>query len=89
VGRAVVRALEGDLKGSMDDLERLAQRYPESYDARMFAGMLALEDNDPRRALVNLEAYVTLAPMSEQPPMMRMAVVQLKQQLADEGAPQP
>ena len=90
VGRAVVRALEGDLRGSIDELERLAARYPESYDARMFAGMLALEDNDERRALLNLEAYVTLAPMNEQPPMMRMAVVQLKQQLAAQGAsPEP
>jgi len=44
--------------------------------------MLAMEDNDPRRALTNIEAYVTLAPQDEQPPMMRMAVVQLKQQLA-------
>jgi tetratricopeptide (TPR) repeat protein len=82
VGRAIVRALEGDLKGSMTDLESLATKYPEAYDARMFAGMLAMEDNDPRRALTNIEAYVTLAPQDEQPPMMRMAVVQLKQQLA-------
>lgn len=89
VGRAVVRALEGDLRGSLDDLERLAAKYPESYDARMFAGMLALEDNDERRALMNLEAYVTLAPVNEQPPMMRMAVVQLKQQLAAQGSMQP
>ncbi|MFT3709316.1 MAG: hypothetical protein QM817_16880 [Archangium sp.] len=90
VGHAVMRALEGDLRGSIDELERLAQRYPESYDARMFAGMLALEDNDERRALSNLEAYVTIAPMNEQPPMMRMAVVQLKQQLAaQQEAPPP
>jgi hypothetical protein len=82
VGRAVLRALDGDLKGSMQDLEQLAGRYPDAYDARMFAGMLAMEDNDQRRALMNLEAYVTLAPADEQPPMMRMAVSQLKQQLA-------
>ena len=62
VGRAVVRALEGDLKGSIDDLEALASRYPEAYDARMFAGMLAMEDNDQRRALMNLEAYVSARP---------------------------
>jgi tetratricopeptide (TPR) repeat protein len=89
VGHAVMRALEGDLRGSLDELERLAQRYPESYDARMFAGMLALEDNDERRALANLEVYVSLAPMNEQPPMMRMAVVQLKQQLAAQQEAQP
>lgn len=89
VGRAVMRALEGDLSGSINDLENLAQKYPESYDARMFAGMLALEDNDERRALMNLETYVTIAPADEQPPMMRMAVVQLKQQLAQQNAMQP
>lgn len=86
VGRAVVRALEGDLPGSIVDLEALASRYPEAYDARMFAGMLAMEDNDQRRALMNLELYVALAPQSEQPPMMRMAVIQLKQEL---NAPPP
>lgn len=88
VGRAVGRALEGDLKGSIDELEALAARYPEAYDASYFAGMLAMEDNDQRRALKNLELYVTLAPQSEQPPMIRMAVSQMKQELAG-AAPQP
>ena len=92
VGRAVVRALEGDLRGSINDLEGLAARYPEAYDARMFAGMLSMEDNDQRRALMNLELYVALAPASEQPPMMRMAVGQLRQELdqaQQQLAPQP
>lgn len=88
VGRAVGRALDGDLKGSIDELEALAARYPEAYDASYFAGMLAMEDNDQRRALKNLEQYVALAPQSEQPPMMRMAVSQLKQELAG-AAPKP
>ena len=88
VGRAVVRALEGDLPGAIVDLEALASRYPEAYDARMFAGMLAMEDNDQRRALMNLELYVALAPQSEQPPMMRMAVIQLKQELNAPQQPQ-
>lgn len=89
VGRAVVRALEGDLRGSIADLEGLASRYPEAYDARMFAGMLSMEDNDQRRALMNLELYVALAPSSEQPPMMRMAVSQLKQELNAAQQQQP
>lgn len=86
VGQAVVRALEGDLQGSIRDLEHLTARYPEAYDGFMFAGMLSLEDNDQQRALRNLEAYVDLAPASEMPPMMRVAVQQLREQLA---APQP
>jgi predicted Zn-dependent protease len=89
VGRAIEKALDGDLKGSITDLEKLAAKYPEAYDARMFAGMLAMEDNDPRRALNNIESYVILAPQDEQPPMMRMAVVQLKQQLAEGAPPAP
>lgn len=89
VGRAVVRALQGDLRGSIDDLEALAAKYPEAYDARMFAGMLSMEDNDQRRALMNLELYVALAPQSEQPPMMRMAVSQLRQELNAAQQQQP
>lgn len=87
VGQAVVRALEGDLRGAIDDLERLSARYPEAYDGFMFAGMLSLEDNDERRALKNLAAYVEFAPGTEQPPMMRVAVQQLRERLA--GPPQP
>ena len=44
--------------------------------------LAANSSSDQRRALMNLEAYVSLAPADEQPPMMRMAVTQLKQQLA-------
>ncbi len=89
VGRAVGRALDGDIKGSIDELESLGGKYPEAYDALYFAGMLAMEDNDQRRALRNLELYVELAPQAEQPPMMRMAVSQLKQELANPTPPQP
>jgi hypothetical protein len=88
VGRAVMKAIAGDLQGAIDDLERLSARYPEAYDGRMFAGLLSLEENDQRRALMNLEQYVALAPAAEQPPMMRMAVSQLRQELAG-GAPAP
>jgi len=87
VGQAVVRALEGDLRGAIDDLEHLTARYPEAYDGFMFAGMLSLEDNDEPRALRNLSQYVALAPATEQPPMMRVAVQQLREQLANPQKP--
>lgn len=87
VGQAVVRALEGDLRGAIDDLEHLTARYPEAYDGFMFAGMLSLEDNDEPRALKNLSQYVELAPPTEQPPMMRVAVQQLREQLANPAKP--
>lgn len=82
VARAVVRAVDGDFQSSLEELETLATRYPQAYEARMFAGMIALQKNDRPRALSNWEAYVAQAPLSDQPPMMRMIVAQLKQQLA-------
>lgn len=88
-GRAVMRAVDGELRASIDDLEQLGRKYPEAYDAHMFAGMLAMEDSDPSRALRNLENYVKLAPADEQPPMMRMVVVQLKQEIAAGRQPAP
>jgi hypothetical protein len=81
VCRAVFRAVEGDAKGSLDELEHLAATYPDAYDARMFAGLIAMDDNDPGRAVKNLEAYIATAPSSEQPPMMRMILQQLREQL--------
>jgi hypothetical protein len=86
VSRAVFRAVDGDAKGSQDELEHLASYYPDAYDARMFAGLIAMEDNDPGRAVKNLEAYISTAPANEQPPMMRMILQQLRSQL---NAPKP
>ncbi len=86
VGRAVMRAFEGDPTGATGELEQLAARYPEAYDGHMFAGMLALDLNDPRRALTNFDAFVATAPADDQPPMIRMAAQQLRAQLAA-GAP--
>jgi hypothetical protein len=81
VCRAVMRAVEGDPHGSQEDLERLAAAYPEAYDARMFAGLIAAEANDPARAVKNLEAYLATAPQAEQPPMIRMMIQELQSKL--------
>lgn len=81
VGHAVMRAFAGDPAGAMDDLERLAARYPEAYDGHMFAGMLALDGNDTRRAIAAFEAFLATAPPADQPPMIRMAVQQLRAEL--------
>jgi hypothetical protein len=80
VGRAVMRALEGDGAGSLADLEGLASRYPEAFEGRLFAGMLAMDSQDSQRALTNFEAYLAAAG-EEAPPMMRMAIQQLRTQL--------
>lgn len=86
VGREVMRALNGQIPPAIAALEALAARYPdEAWDASMFAGILALETNDGPRAIGNLERYLASAPQDEQPPTLRMAVAQLRQQLAAGG----
>ncbi|MCC6335158.1 MAG: hypothetical protein IT380_14360 [Myxococcales bacterium] len=88
VGRAVMKAVDGDVPGAQAELEKLAARYPEAFDGHLYAGLLAIDQNDPRRAVQQLEAYVNTAPPSEQPPMIRMEVERLKADLAG-GAPMP
>jgi hypothetical protein len=88
VGRAILTAVDGDVPGAMNELERLSTLYPDGYPGALYAGMLSMEDNDPARAVRNFERYLATAPASEQPPMLRMAVRQLKSQLAG-GPAQP
>lgn len=87
VGRAVMRAVDGDVAGAQGELERLGASYPEAYDGHLYAGLLALEQNDERRAVRDLELYVNTAPPSEQPPMIRAEVERMKAELA--GAARP
>jgi hypothetical protein len=82
VSRAVMRAVDGDVPGSVQELEHLADYYPDAYDARMFAGLISIDQNDPARAIRNLEAYLATAPPSEQPPFVRMTLQQLRSQSA-------
>ncbi len=81
VAREVMRAVQGDVAGAIVGLEHLATWYPDAYDARMFAGLIAADQNDPARAIRNLEAYLATAPTSEQPPFVRMQLQQLRSQL--------
>lgn len=88
VCRAVLRAVDGDVPGSLSELERLGALYPEAYPGHLYAGMLALDQNDQARAVMNFERYLAVAPPSETPPMLRGAIGQLKQQLPGK-APTP
>jgi hypothetical protein len=89
VGRAILLAVDGDVPGGTNELERLATLYPDGYPGALYAGMLSMEDNNPARAVQNFERYLATAPISEQPPMLRMAVRQLKAQLAGSAPAQP
>ncbi len=79
VARTVLAAVDGDAESAQAELERLGTVYPEAYEGLMYAGLIAVEQNDSPRALKNLEAYVAVAPQAEQPPFLRMALAQLRQ----------
>lgn len=81
VGRAVLRAVDGDVPGAQDELETLGQRYPEAWDGFLFAGLLALEQRQASRAVHALDEYLARAPQAEQPPMLRRELEALKAQL--------
>ncbi len=84
--RAVLSAVEGQTSTALDELVHIADTFDDAYDARLFAGMLALQNNDHERALVQFERYSAEAPVDEQPPMIGQAITQLR---AERGARPP
>ncbi|MBK7860225.1 MAG: hypothetical protein IPJ65_16745 [Archangiaceae bacterium] len=82
IWRAVLDAVDGQALVAIDELEHLGDTYDGAYKARLYAGLISLEAEQPQRALKQLETYLVEAPASEQPPFIRMSVQQLKAQLA-------
>lgn len=89
VGRAIMQAVDGDVATALADLERLGALYPDAYPGHLYAGMIAMDQNDPGRAVKNFESYLAVAPPAEVPPMMRGAIAQIRQQMASGLPPQP
>ncbi len=87
--RAVLRAVEGQSMTALDELQHVADTFEDAHEARLFAGMLALQANDRERALAQFERYVIEAPVEEQPPMLYKGIAQLKQEVAQKRAPTP
>jgi hypothetical protein len=88
VARTMLRAIDGAVAPAQDELERLGTRYGEAYDANLFAGLIAMDQNDQRRAVQAFDRYFAVAPAGDTPPMMKMAVEQMRQQMqAPEPAP--
>ena len=87
--RAVLLAVEGQTMMAMDELQHVADTFEDAHEARLFAGMLALQGDDRERALAQFERYVVEAPIDEQPPMLRKGIAQLRAELAQQRAPSP
>ena len=83
VARTVLSAVEGAIAPAQDELERLGTHYGEAYDAHLFAGLIAMDQNDQRRALQAFDRYFAVAPAGDTPPMMKMAVEQMRQQMQE------
>jgi hypothetical protein len=83
--REVVKAINGEIAPSLLELERLADVYPEANTGRFFTGMLALELEDKPRALRQFDLYLANAAPGEAPPMMRMAIEDLRREMNGAG----
>ncbi|MBL8950212.1 MAG: hypothetical protein JNK82_05510 [Myxococcaceae bacterium] len=82
IWRSVLEAVDGQALLAVQDLEHLGDSYPGAYKARLYAGLISLELEQPERAVKQLELYLAEAPPSEQPPFIAMSVQRLKAQLA-------
>jgi tetratricopeptide (TPR) repeat protein len=82
IHRAILVAVDGEPVIALDELQHIADTFEDAYEARMYAGMLAMQADDKEGALAQFERYLAEAPAAEQPPMLRMGIAQLKQELA-------
>jgi tetratricopeptide (TPR) repeat protein len=63
--RAALKSAQGDDQAALDELERLAARYPNAPEVVLFDGLTARHANQNERAIASLERFIHLAPPSE------------------------
>lgn len=81
IHRAVLMAARGDEKAAIAALEHLTRDYPDAHEGLLFLGALALQKEDPRRALDYFERFLAEAPPSEHPPRLKEGMAMLRNQL--------
>jgi len=81
IHRAFLRALGGDEPSGAKELDHLARLYPHSHEALLFLGLIRMRSGDNAGALDAFERFLAEAPPEEQPPQMRAAIAQMRQQL--------
>lgn len=89
VHRAVIAAVS-DPKAPQPlvELLHLADTYDGAYEARLFAGLLLLQNEEGERALAQFDRFLAEAPDSEAPPSLRMGLAQLRAELRGAAKPQ-
>ena len=81
VHRGLLAAVKGDVQGSMEQLQHLADTYPDAQEALLFLGSIAGQHGDLRRALECFERFAAEAPPEDQPPQLAEGIAQLRRQL--------
>ncbi|MCP3103383.1 tetratricopeptide repeat protein [Myxococcus sp. K15C18031901] len=82
VHRGVLRATKGDLEGAEAELTELVNTWPDSQEALIFLGSLALRRGDKPRALEHFERFSVEVPRNMQPPQLAAAIAQLRAEVA-------
>jgi tetratricopeptide (TPR) repeat protein len=85
VHRAFLQVVQGQREAGMAELGRIADLYPDGSSALIFRGMIHMQDQQPKEALADFEAYLAVTPPQNVPPQLRAGVAQLRQQVT--GAP--
>jgi tetratricopeptide (TPR) repeat protein len=81
IHRAVLRSTQGELREAMEELGQLSTLYPDSHEALLFRGVLAMQLGDKPAALESFERFWARAPVSERPPQLDGAIRQLRAEL--------
>lgn len=87
VHAAMIRGMRGETVPALDELERLGRAHQDGTEALLFAGGLALELGEPRRALGNFEAYRAAVPPGQVPPRLEHVITLIRQQLGESPPP--
>lgn len=81
VHRAVLRVLRGDVEGGRQELQQLAETWPDSQEALLFLGVMALQENRQQEALELFERFAVEVPREQVPPQLLSAIAEMRQRL--------
>ena len=83
--RAFLQVVQGQREAGMAELGRIADLYPDGSSALIFRGMVHMQEQQPKEALEDFEAYLAVTPPQNVPAQLRSGVAQLRRQVT--GAP--
>lgn len=81
VHNEVIRATKGQFREAIEALGEISKAYPESHEALLFRGALAMEVGDSKVALESFEQFAKQTPPDQQPPQLQQTIAMLKQRV--------